>query len=790
MLGPNVETHLKASLKKLAAALGVGGDPAAMHRAEMLPGNTLKHIVHLALGAPGSTHYHEAMHGLLRELDNMGDVGREMKRVLHQLAGTKWMQQQLREFLKNDPAALKQLDDAEEAVAYMFEAWKADPSFRLRPKAETIFQRIADWIAKTAGYLRNDERALLLLQKFDEGFIAQHLKQPGTLRKELLNVGRGTPVIKALDELTAGLRDATMRVTRSGVGWLKETDLPGFNAIADAMYTEVGSEEGQKLSYLQAVERTHGQLTNKLFTALHGQDVDVLDEARRYLQADPASRPALSSLSQGAQKIATAWKRDVANYVRAQFDKAGIPLGNLGDDYFPVVLDAAKIDANRDGFAALLRADGMDEQAIRATIDQIVAGDVVTLDHDLSVPAFKSRNRRELTRSIDKAALAPFLNEDLPGMMLAYVRQASRKLEFSKRFGVQGERLDAALNAARDQGATEAELAQARQLVDGMLGNQAAIDPRWQKLNGWAIAAANVGLLGLSLLNSLIDPLGLAVRSGDFKEAWAGYQRGFKDMKKWVKEDPALFNDDDRLAMLFGTVAVAESAVSAISDVHTGGAKKLNDALFKYNGVEGWTRSQRVQATLGAFQFIERHLGKQDETSQRYMRELNLSAQDVQRTADGHIIRDPDNEKLTDAVHRYVDSVVLRPNRAMRPAWGNDPHFAALWHLKSFSYAFDKVFNERALYEAGQGNFTPVKVLASFAPVAMASYWLKLMISGGGELPNYAKAWDALDWMQMGLARAGYSGVSGLWTSAVMDPVYAAGPIVNMTADALGGEKG
>lgn len=778
--------HIKEDLAELAARHGLSGAPAGLHTSEVQTDGTLKHLVGLALGAPGSTKYHEAAHGLMRELDNMGSTGREIKRVLHQLAGTQWMKKQLAERLQGEAAALEQLKNPEEAVAHMFEQYMADPKgFKLRPKAEGIFQKIKDWAMRVAAILRTDERGKLIMDAFARGDFADKWDKPGQLRRDVLEVGTGRPVVKAAADLTQGVRDTFAKVSSAGTTWLKDTGLPAFNAIADAMHTEVGSEEDQKLSYLQAVERTHGQLTNKVFAASHGADSATMDEARRWLQSDSAERKALEALSPAAQEVVKAW-RSIAHDVRSRFERAGVPLHDLGDDYFPVVFDPAKIEADRSGFLQMLEQQGLDESAAVGAFNNIVHGDAAVAGDDMMLPAFKNARERVLSKDIPASALRPYLSEDLNSVMQSYVRQASKKLEFSKRFGARGELLDNALTAARQQGATDAEVAQARQIVDGMLGNGGAIDPRWQKINGWAIAAANVSLLSLSFLSSMIDPLGVALRSGDMKEAWAGYQRGFKDIKKWIKEDPSLFTDEDRLAMLFGTVTVADNSASAVSDV-SGGAKKVNDALFKWNLVEGWTRSQRVQSTLGAFRFIEKHLGSSDETSQRYMRELNLKPSDVQRTADGAIIRDPDNEALTDAVHRYVDSTVLRPNRAMRPAWANDPHFAVLWHLKSFSYAFDKVFNERALHEASFKNYKPLCVLGAFAPVSMASYWLKLMMTGGGELPAYAKAWDAVDWLSVSLERSGYGGIKGMWVGAATDPMYSAGPVVNMVAKAVGG---
>lgn len=783
VLGENrVTVQIKDSLADLAGKLGLQGDPSGLHFSDAQADGTLKHLVGLALGAPGSTKYHEAAHGLMRELDNLGDTGREVKRVLHQLADTPWMRKQLAEKLKNEPNALEQLKDPEEAVAHMFEQYLADPeNFALRPKAESIFQKIKDWIATVSGVLRNDQRGKLIMDAFANGQLADKFDSSGAMRRELLDVGTGKPIVKTAAELTQGLRDTAKRIGLDGHSWLKDTGVPALRSVAEALHTVAGEEEGNGLGFHQGLERTLGQWGNAINLALHGADAEALEKAGRFLQGGEVK----GGIDGKAKDVVDAWRK-LAPQILRQYRKAGIDIGDLGPNYFPRVWDMTKIENDRTGFIDALRRAGVAQDVAETAANSILHGGDVSPDSDLRIPAFDSRKERVLPRDLPYAVIKNYLQEDAGATMQAYVRQAARRLEYAKRFGPNGEWLENAFSAAYQQGATKEEIAQAKQVVDGQLGNGGAIDPRWQKVNSWAIATANVSLLSLNFLNSLIDPLGLAIRSGNMDEAWAGFRDGFKDMKKWLKEDPALFTDADREAMLFGTVLAGDSATGSVSDVD-GGAKKVNDALFKYNLVEGWTKTQRVLATQGAFKFIEAHLGKSGEQSQRFMRELNLTEKDVQRTKEGYIIRDPSNEKLTDAVHRYVDSCVLKPNRSMRPAWANDPHFAVLWHLKSFSYAFDKVFNNRAVYEAGQGNYAPMKVLATFMPVAMASYWMKLMVQGGGELPNFAKAWDTLDWIKVGMQRAGYAGRSGLWTDAVSDPVYAAGPVVNLTAKALGG---
>jgi hypothetical protein len=70
--------------------------------------------------------------------------------------------------LSTEPAALKQLSDPEERAAYMYQFWAAG-KLTVGPKAETVFQRIAEFIRKVTGLWTNDERAEQVLNYFHSG---------------------------------------------------------------------------------------------------------------------------------------------------------------------------------------------------------------------------------------------------------------------------------------------------------------------------------------------------------------------------------------------------------------------------------------------------------------------------------------------------------------------------------------------------------------------------------------------------------------------------------------------
>jgi hypothetical protein len=135
-------------------------------------------------------------------------------------------------------------------------------------------------------------------------------------------------------------------------------------------------------------------------------------------------------------------------------------------------------------------------------------------------PTLSAALKRKLAE-ITNAEASAFLNKDLLKTMHTYVRQAVKRTEYTRRFGKEGERLNMLLEDARAQGATEAELEQAKKYImaaEGTLGYD--IDPKLRDLMGGITLYENIRLLPMVILSSVVDPLGVAVRSGDMRDAF------------------------------------------------------------------------------------------------------------------------------------------------------------------------------------------------------------------------------------------------------------------------------
>jgi hypothetical protein len=195
--------------------------------------------------------------------------------------------------------------------------------------------------------------------------------------------------------------------------------------------------------------------------------------------------------------------------------------------------------------------------------------------------------------------------------------------------------------------------------------------------------------------------------------------------------------------------------------------------MFWVNGMNAWNTSMRTSATFSAMKFIKLHAERAktgDDTSIRYLNELNLKPQDVKLAADGEV--DVRDEKIQEAIHLWVDDAVLRPTAADRPIWASDPVFAIFFHLKQYIYSFQKHIMGRAFLEAQNGNLIPVAALGAYIPVMLASDITRGLIQGLGDQPSYRQGWTAGDWLSNSIQRSGLTGISQFAIDTATDLDY------------------
>jgi len=326
------------------------------------------------------------------------------------------------------------------------------------------------------------------------------------------------------------------------------------------------------------------------------------------------------------------------------------------------------------------------------------------------------------------------------------------------------------------------------------------VNPKLQRAMGIAMVYQNVRLLALSALTSLADPIGIAVRTGDIGMSFSSMGVGIREAFKAAKGDESTLVS---MAEMLGVIDL-EMTVDALNWEYggvymVGPEKRLNEAFFKYNLLQGLTRTTRIMAAEAATRFIKKHIQKPDRNSARYLSELNLDAQDVSFDKEGKVIvLDSDertalyhrmqygtmeqkmsarkefvaDERVRTAINSFVDTSILRPDATLRPIWASDPHFMLVFHLKSFMYAFSERILMRAYIEAKNSNTAPIFMLMLFIPAMLAADVLRDLIKFGVDGNPRKDSWGWSDHTMNAVQRAGLYGIGQLGEDVIRDVQY------------------
>jgi hypothetical protein len=704
---------------------------------------------------PMSVAHHEALHGFFQQLRDKGHP--EISNVIERMAMSPHIQAQLRERLAHSPEALRQLRDPEEAAAYAYQFWAHDKNFKLQGPQVGVFNRIKQFFRNIMGIWTNDQRAEHILKYFNDGKYVG--KSDHILGRDLMDVGKNDTLetIKSIGKPLVNLRDA---LVSTGSERLHDTGNPALIKLAKlvkAQHTEESSDAG----YLPTARAEASTRMDALSKALGTANEAHMQDAFEALQE---GRTATTAEGRAAQTAVKGFLKDMRDYVT----RAGVKLNDLGADYFPRVYDAYYISSHQDEFNAVLSKYGVGED----TMHRIIAGDG-SMDGVLTdIPGMQARKERKLS-FIPDSELAPFMKKDFHGVMSNYVAQATKRAEWARRFNDDSSGLYKLLDKAKGQGATKEHIALAQDYVDGINGHLGAdISPDARRLMSNMMVYQNVRLLPMMLFSSMVDPLGIMVRGGKLGDAWGAYKRGAKELFSAWKDHPT-FDHQTEMATTMGIIDNANLShtmgATFGGGLSGGTAEKINNAFFKYNFAEQVNQSMRVSAMEAAKRFIVRHVDHPTAHSERYLRELGLTAKDVLKDSQGELLMDPKNLKTKMALNRWVDGAVLRPDAADKPVWMNDPHYALIGHLKQFAFAFQETILKRITHEAAHGNYTPMLAVASYIPVMFAADAAKSLVTSGSLEPDWKNGWSLADHIGYETQRAGLLGVGQFSVDAMND---------------------
>lgn len=781
--------------------------------------------------APGTlqTTYHEAMHAFFSKFLKGNP---EAMRTMRSLAENPRIMERVQALLHGHPAAIAQLKDGEERLAYIYQFWAAGLLELPQGRPATIMQKLRKFVRRAAGMITDTERAVEMLQAFHAGEMAQPSAAGQVIGKVL---AQGTMNLKYRRKFDKQIQ-ALMSVVTPAETVLANSVSPAAQRLAKQFFTNPGDEgsAGMQPGYLNARRTVASAYTNRFTRIVKNLTAKDMDEVAGLLEAETDVADIPYAPHREAVKEIRALLRDFYNYMT---DERGMKVKDRGENYFPVVWDMDKLVDNKQEFIDLVTTkygrDGKElwGHMVGVTSRENDGRQDVTHTAGVLNPFFAGKEAVELPW-FEAEDRAKFLQKDLVNIMTTYFHRGARSAEYTHRFGEDGHLLEETLGeiageledhamqelkAGRFDDAAQAKAWAERQAkavmnataaMEGSLGKDT--DEKWRKATSWLTAYQNLRLLPLTLFASFVDPMSMVARGATMREAYDTFLRGMREVfTNWgdMFRDEPKERTSDKWTQLAEDIGAVDHLLFShhVSEEYSSGymapgAKKVNDWLFRVNGMEAWNRGMRSGAVKSAVKFIERHSKLPEIHSARWMQELGLGPADIKLDMDGELITDAKGlqaagmnaeqakataEKVRNAINRWVEGAVLTPNAAQRPSWSSDPRWSFLFHLKQFSYSFHQTILKRAVKEMNHGNMAPIGSFLFFIPAMIAADVTKGLIQGGGELPTHMKGMDMGDWVMHGVERAGFLGVAGLGVDAGQDIWSLAGPGVEQAVDAL-----
>jgi len=554
--------------------------------------------------------------------------------------------------------------------------------------------------------------------------------------------------------------------------------------VANMFYRQSNSLDGG-LGFVQSRTLARDRLRAKLFKVL-GTDWRT-PEVQEALRLAQGKTPTADLKNPKAKQL-----REYLEAVHKEYiDPSNTNIG-FRENYFPVLLNLAEIANDPEIFEKLiLESDPKaNKKKVRAAIKRMLKYQQATLnpdidmdmaDIDITEPGSDAEASRVLTAdsNLDFLRDTLFLQEPEVALM-SYLDAVTKRVEWNRHTkSPDGTNKLAVALGKLQPGPRET----ADAIINAYLGNVTHLSPFWRKTQSYLAALNLVTLLPFAAFASIPDFAGSIVATKEF----GGFAMFGKQVVSQMKDREAA----KRLAYDIGVVmpeAAANAWMSqADSDMLDPKVRMATDKFFKYTGLTGLTNISREFSAGMAKRFIIEHANNPTERSDRYLKSLGVTYDQVRRWQDNDFSFDgEDGEAVKAALVRFVESSVLRPNAAERPVWASDPRFALIWQLKSFLYAFNKVVLEGMEREIGYRIVIEQKgVAASMAPLLLLTMAAFMPLAALGlELREYAKVGlsaavgkdgsqylrsDQMDWgtyFTELFGRAGLDGPIGMLTMA------------------------
>ena len=318
---------------------------------------------------------------------------------------------------------------------------------------------------------------------------------------------------------------------------------------------------------------------------------------------------------------------------------------------------------------------------------------------------------------------------------LGYGRHASKRIALEKIGGEEFIEAAIATAPARKQPL-------ARKAIRSMLGKvDGPMNPAFRQFNSWGLFSNVITTLTFSVLASFPDLAGPFLRSRELQS----FRTGLEILKDYAT-DPSKKQEFLQFALDVGAVtqdSMADMLMNAAEmEYMTEFTKKGTELFFRGVMLDQFTKFTRVFAAGMGRRFIislAQNTEMEPARKQRYLKQLGVTQQEVLTwLKEGQDLNTPAGIKVSEAIYKFVEESIIRPNSAQRPMWASNPYFALVWQLKGFFYAYGKTIiggQAREIHaryqEAGAG--------AAALPLTMMALTILPLTMLGLEVREYIK---------------------------------------------------
>lgn len=529
-----------------------------------------------------------------------------------------------------------------------------------------------------------------------------------------------------------------MKLVRTADGIMR---LHGGRKIADMFYIRSQDPNADGgLGFVGASARQIAEFQNKFEEQVGSMDDPEVQAALLEAMGDEDT----DQLSPKAQQVRKFLESIYDDYIAPSNTDIG-----RQQNYFPTALNLMAIQENLDGFVELIMQQDptANEAEVRKSINAVLrynqsVADGKPIDIDGTDPAVAVEKALQLTLNVNRRSLydAGFLHEPQDAFV-QYVRHVVKRVEWNKHTkDEQGnDLLEAEMNKLSPE---DKEVVQ--EIIATHLGYQTnPLSPMWRKVNSYGQFLQFVTILPFAAIASLPELAGPVINSKEF----GGLIEGLKQIPATIKNRAEARQLARDLGVVTNEIVANSWVTQAELDYMDPKVRKMSDVFFKYTALQWFTTFSREFAAGMGVQFILKHARNEFDNprSERYLQELGLTAKEVMAWNDsGRKFTTPEGKKIKRGLQRFVESSILRPNSAERPVWASDPHWALVWQLKSYFYAYGKVIMggiyremvSRRKEMGGQGMPQLTATLSVLAITALATMPLAML---GMELREYTK---------------------------------------------------